>query len=81
MVKSYISHKSLICLGEQRLHEGMQQKAFIFTSSLWQELFKLMKTTLNMRSAFYPKTDGQIERLNQCLETYLRCIVHSCPQK
>lgn len=53
----------------------------IFTSSLWQELFRLTDTTLNMSSAYHSQTDGQTARLNQCLKTYLRCIVHSCPQK
>jgi hypothetical protein len=53
----------------------------IFTSSFWQELFKLADATLHMSSAYHPQIDGQSERLNQCLEGYLRCFVHSCPKK
>lgn len=52
----------------------------IFTSSLWQELFRLSQTQLRMSSSYHPQTDGQTERVNQCLETYLRCSVHACPK-
>lgn len=53
----------------------------IFTSTLWQTLFKLPDTALLMSSAYHPQTDGQTERLNQCLESFLHYLVSSCPRK
>jgi len=53
----------------------------VFTSQVWQELFRLSDTKLLMSSSYHPQMDGQTERLNQCLETFLRCLVHSCPTK
>ena len=53
----------------------------IFTSNIWQELFKLTDTQLIMSSSYHPQIDGQTERLNQCLENFLRCTVHSCPRQ
>jgi transposase InsO family protein len=53
----------------------------VFTSALWQELYRLTNTELRMSSARHPETDGQTERVNQCLEGFLRCFVSSCQKK
>ena len=48
----------------------------IFTSNLWNGLFRLAGTQLTMNSAYHPQVDGQTERINQFL-----CFVHSSPNK
>lgn len=52
----------------------------VFTSHFWKELFALLGTQLLMSSAYHPQTDGQTERVNQCVEMYLRCAVSDDPK-
>jgi hypothetical protein len=46
-----------------------------FTSAFWQEVTVLLGTRTVMSSFFHPQIDGQMERVNQTLETYLRHFV------
>lgn len=53
----------------------------VFVSAFWKELFKLYKVQLNFSTAYHPQTDGQTERVNQCVEMYLRCAVQDSPKQ
>jgi hypothetical protein len=53
----------------------------IFTSLFWKELIKAVGTKLNYTTAYHPQTDGQSERVNQCLEQYLWCAVQDSPKQ
>lgn len=45
------------------------------------KLFKLAGVALHMSSSYHPQSDGQTERLNQSMETFIRCFVNACPSK
>jgi hypothetical protein len=59
----------------------MSDRDPVFINKFWPNLFKLSGTTLKMSSAYHPQMDRHTKHINQCLETFLHCFVHSCPKK
>jgi hypothetical protein len=52
----------------------------IFTNNFW-ELMGRLGVKLNFSTTYHFQTDGQSEKLNQCIETYLRCMVFNTPKR
>lgn len=48
---------------------------------MWRALLEAVGTKLSYSTAYHPQTDGQSERVNQCLEMYLCCVVHDTPKQ
>jgi hypothetical protein len=70
VVQKYMDHV-------YKLHRGR-----IFSSFVWQNLIKLSDTKLLMSSSNHTQTDSdQTDRLNLSLETFLCCVVSSCPRQ
>lgn len=50
-----------------------------FISRFWKEFCKLIGAPVSLTSGYHPESNGQTERLNQELETCLRCLVSQNP--
>lgn len=58
----------------------VSNRGSISLSIFWKHLLKLVSTSLLHSSAYRPQTNGQTERLNQCLEAYLRYMTNDQPK-
>jgi transposase InsO family protein len=68
----YVDH--VFCLhGLSR--EFITDRDIRFTSAFWQGITELLGTRAVMSSSFHAQTDGQTERVNQTLESYLQHFV------
>ena len=47
-----------------------------FVAEMIKELNKMLEIETKLSTAFHPQTDGQIERMNQELEQYLRFFIN-----
>jgi hypothetical protein len=66
-------------MGHQSLWFSIETKCSLITSLFWKSLFQALGIKLALTTAYHPQTEGQSERVNQCLEMYLRCSIHEAP--
>jgi len=50
-----------------------------FTSSFWQSLCSQLDIKLRMSTAYHPQSDGQAEKANATLETFLKAYIAQLP--
>lgn len=54
----------------------LSDRGAVFTSQFWSDICYHLKIDHRLSTAFHPQTDGQTERQNQELETYLRIYMN-----
>lgn len=82
-----ISAKGLAMIFFEQIHRLhrmpdsiVSDKDSLFVSEFRQNLFKLSSTRLHLSTAYHPQSDGSTERVNQCLEQYLRAMTSQNPE-
>ncbi len=58
------------------LESIVTDRGLLFTSKLWSLLCYFLDIKKKQSTAFHPQIDGQIERQNTTMETYLRAFVN-----
>ena len=64
------------------LHDTLiSDRGLQFTSAFTMELARILGYDLKLSTAYHPQTDGETERVNQEIETYLRLFCQGQPDK
>ena len=68
-----------LCFG---LHDTLiSDRGPQFASAFTMELARILRYDLKLSTAYHPQTDGETERVNQEIETYLRLFCQGQPDK
>jgi hypothetical protein len=59
----------------------VSDKDTIFTSKFCKGLMEKVGVKLNYSTIYHPQSDGETERVNQCIENHLICMVFNQPRK
>ena len=62
-------------------HEIITDCGSQFTSSLWYEIVRILSIKHTMATTNHHTTVGQVERLNQSIEQFIRCFIRSFPNE
>ncbi len=54
----------------------VSDRGSVFTSKFWSSLCYFLEIKQRLSTAFYPQTDGWIERQNSTIEAYFRVFVN-----
>jgi hypothetical protein len=88
LLKNIVCHYCICHVAHAGVHRSIGASSILWKPRAPNSLtlyiyiyFKLLDIKLPLSTVYHPQTDGQSEEVNQCLEMYLRCVVHSNPHK
>lgn len=68
---------SAVPAGYHDLAEAFSTDRALFISQVWKAFCQALGASVSLSSGFHPQTNGQCERVNQDLESALRCVAAS----
>jgi hypothetical protein len=66
----------VVVANHNALEEMILDRDKFFISKFWKVFIILLRIKRKLSTSFYTQTDGQTERINQTIETYIRCYMN-----